>query len=64
MYIHRYIDIDIFKFTLSIQEETSSYPFIERFRNNGFLGVPTIAHWLNDPACVCGVAGSIPGQVQ
>lgn len=27
-------------------------------------GVPTVARWVNDPACLYGVAGSIPGLVQ
>ena len=25
------------------------------------LGVPTVGQWVNDPACLCGGSGSIPG---
>ena len=27
-------------------------------------GVPAVAQWVNDLACLCGVAGFIPGPVQ
>ena len=27
-------------------------------------GVPAVAQWVNDLACLCGVAGLIPGPVQ
>ena len=31
---------------------------------SGFLRVLPVAQWINDPACLCGGAGSIPGLAQ
>ena len=28
------------------------------------LGVPAMAQWVNDPACLCGIASPIPGPAQ
>ena len=31
---------------------------------NTLAGVPTLAHWVKDPACLCGIASSITRSAQ
>ena len=40
------------------------WKMVWRLLKNLKIGVPTVAQWVNDPACLSGDAGLIPSQVQ
>lgn len=36
------------------------FKLLKLFKIKICVGVPTVAHWVNDPTCLCGGAGGIP----